>query len=183
MTTQLSNPTLLTLAAGTTLLVSDRPNAAGLLKGTAGLWFNASVRFEGPLGGVSFGDFKVYLTAPDRAAAEKKVAAIQGHVAQGHRVFIELKNPVAVTGSRRWTTENSHGVEFNVNGALEDVRFFAKGVLQPEAEALAAATAVEPARVVATGEMGEAAAAQPIAPRKRRTAKKGAAEQPALIAA
>ena len=35
MTTQLSNPTLLTLAAGTTLLVSDRPNAAGLLKGTA----------------------------------------------------------------------------------------------------------------------------------------------------
>lgn len=180
MTTQLSNPTLLTLAAGTTLLVSDRPNAAGLLKGTAGLWFNASVRFEGSLGGVSFGNFKVYLTAPDRATVEKKVAAIQGHVAQSHRVFIELKNPVAVTGSRRWATENSHGVEFNVNGALEDVRFFAKGVLQ--AEALPAAVEPEPARIVATGGMGEAAA-QPIAPRKRRTAKKGAAEQPALIAA
>ena len=182
MTMQLSNPTAMALAAGTTLRVSDRPNSVGLLKGTAGLWFNASVRFDGPMGGVSFGDFKVYLTAPDRAAAEKKVEAIQGHIAQDHKVFIELKNPVAVTGSRRWATENSHGVEFNVNGALEDVRFFAKGVLQAEAEALAAAVAPEPARVAATGEMGEAVA-QPIARRKRRTAKKGAAEQPALIAA
>lgn len=178
MTMQLSNPTSMTLAAGTTLRVSDRPNSVGLLKGTAGLWFNASVRFDGPMGGVSFGDFKVYLTAPDRAAAEKKVDAIQGHIAQDHKVFIELKNPVAVTGSRRWATENSHGVEFNANGALDDVRFFAKGLA--EAPAVTVAIAAAQPTVVATA---EPPAAEPIAPRKRRTAKKGAAGQPALIAA
>ena len=182
MTMQLSNPTSMALAAGTTLRVSDRPNSVGLLKGTAGLWFNASVRFDGPMGGVSFGDFKVYLTTPDRAAAEKKVEAIQGHIAQDHKVLIELKNPVAVTGSRRWATENSHGVEFNANGALDDVCFFAKGLLQAEAETTTVATK-QPTPAVAVEAAVEAPAAEPIAPRKRRTAKKSGAGQPALIAA
>lgn len=62
----------------------------GRLIARPGFWFNASVECVSPEGFSSFGDFKVYVDCPDKAAAESKVNAITGHIAQGHKVYVEM---------------------------------------------------------------------------------------------
>jgi len=194
-----SNITSFFIGAGTTLKVSERSNSVGTLHGRAGFWFNASFQCDSPNGFSSFGDLKLYVDTAGRAAAESKVRAIQGHIAQGHKVYVEIVGGPdgaagwPVSGIKRWATKDesgqvqSWGTDFMVNLPAEALRFFAKGVLRPD-EAGAPAREAMPGQAPAVAEAAapvETAAVTAEAPaaKKRGTRKQRAAGQPALIAA
>lgn len=193
------NITSVVIATGTTLKVSERPNSVGRLIARPGFWFNASVECVSPEGFSSFGDFKVYVDCPDKAAAESKVNAITGHIAQGHKVYVEMVGGKGelpgwpLSGVKKWATKDeggairSFGVDFLVNVPLAAIRFYAKGVLQETTAApvTAPATAPTAALVVeahATAPAATEAPAKAIAKRGSKKSKTPAA-QPELIAA
>jgi hypothetical protein len=186
------NITSVVIATGTTLKVSDRPNSVGRLIARPGFWFNAAVECVSPDGFSSFGDFKVYVDCHDKAAAESKVNAITGHLAQGHKVYVEMVGGKGelpgwpLSGVKKWSTKDesgairSFGVDFLVNVPLAAIRFFAKGVL-PE---LTAAPVGATAPVIEAPVPAPAAAEAPArAIAKRRGKAKAPAVQPELIAA
>ena len=184
------------IATGTTVKVSERPNSVGKLIARPGFWFNASVECVSPDGFSSFGDFKVYVDCPDKAAAESKVNAITGHIAQGHKVYVEMVGGKGelpgwpLSGVKKWSTKDeggairSFGVDFLVNVPLAAIRFFAKGVLEATS-ATAAVTALATAPVVETPAPAPAVAEAPAKAIAKRGAKKSKAPaaQPELIAA
>ena len=188
------NITSVVIATGTTLKVSDRPNSVGRLIARPGFWFNASVECVSPDGFSSFGDFKIYVDCPDKAAAESKVNAITGHIAQGHKVYVELVSGKGelpgwpLSGVKKWSTKDeggairSFGVDFLVNVPLAAIRFFAKGVLPEQASTPAAAVAPAPAPVVEAPATAADAPAKAIAKRGSKKSK-APAVQPELIAA
>jgi hypothetical protein len=190
------NITSVVIATGTTLKVSERPNSVGKLIARPGFWFNASVECVSPDGFSSFGDFKVYVDCPDKAAAESKVNAITGHIAQGHKVYVEMVGGKGelpgwpLSGVKKWSTKDeggairSFGVDFLVNVPLAAIRFFAKGVLEATS-ATAAVTALATAPVVETPAPAPAVAEAPAKAIAKRGAKKSKAPaaQPELIAA
>ncbi len=190
------NITSVVIATGTTLKVSERPNSVGKLIARPGFWFNASVECVSPDGFSSFGDFKVYVDCPDKAAAESKVNAITGHIAQGHKVYVEMVGGKGelpgwpLSGVKKWSTKDeggairSFGVDFLVNVPLAAIRFFAKGVLEATS-ATAAVTALATAPVVETPAPAPAVAEAPAKAVAKRGAKKSKAPaaQPELIAA
>ena len=191
------NITSVVIATGTTLKVSERPNSVGRLIARPGFWFNASVECVSPEGFSSFGDFKVYVDCPDKAAAESKVNAITGHIAQGHKVYVEMVGGKGelpgwpLSGVKKWSTKDeggairSFGVDFLVNVPLAAIRFFAKGVLQETTSATAQAPAVATAPVIEAPATTPAAAEAPAKAIAKRGSKKSKAPaaQPELIAA
>ena len=191
------NITSVVIATGTTLKVSERPNSVGRLIARPGFWFNASVECVNPEGFSSFGDFKVYVDCPDKAAAESKVNAITGHIAQGHKVYVEMVGGKGelpgwpLSGVKKWSTKDeggairSFGVDFLVNVPLAAIRFFAKGVLQETTSATAQAPAVATAPVIEAPATTPAAAEAPAKAIAKRGSKKSKAPaaQPELIAA
>ena len=188
------NITSVVIATGTTLKVSERPNSVGKLIARPGFWFNASVECVSPDGFSSFGDFKVYVDCPDKAAAESKVNVITGHIAQGHKVYVEMVGGKGelpgwpLSGVKKWSTKDeggairSFGVDFLVNVPLAAIRFFAKGVLPEQASTPAAAVAPAPAPVVEAPATAADAPAKAIAKRGSKKSK-APAVQPELIAA
>ena len=196
-----TNHTCFLVGVGTTLRVSERPNSVGTLHGRAGFWFNASVQCNSLSGFASFADLKLYVDTADRETAERKVGAIQGHIAQGHKVFVEIDRGAdgaagwPVSGIKRWSTKDedgrvqSWGTDFMVNLPAEALRFFAKGVARREETEAPAETAAAQAQVA--GETAEPVAAETVAEtaeapatKKRGTRKqRAAAGQPALLPA
>ena len=191
------NITSVVIATGTTLKVSDRPNSVGKLIARPGFWFNAAVECVSPDGFSSFGDFKVYVDCPDKAAAESKVNAITGHIAQGHKVYVEMVGGKGelpgwpLSGVKKWSTKDeggairSFGVDFLVNVPLAAIRFFAKGALQEQASAPANTAAPAPVQVVEAPATAADAAEPPAKAIAKRGSKKckAPAAQPELIPA
>ena len=189
------NITSVVIATGTTLKVSDRPNSVGRLIARPGFWFNASVECVSPEGFSSFGDFKVYVDCPDKAAAESKVNAITGHIAQGHKVYVEMVGGKGelpgwpLSGVKKWSTKDeggairSFGVDLLVNVPLAAIRFFAKGVLPEATAAPAQTTVVAAAPAVETPAPAPAAAEAPAKGKRGAKKAKAPAVQPELIPA